>query len=511
MKPDLMRQLSSCKSMPSLPAVAVRIMEICQQPEPDLSAAVQVIATDPGLSARLLRMANSPILGASHQVTTISHAIAMLGFNSLRSVAISLSLGSSLKVGDQHWFRAYWKRSALMAISARALAQRVGYAEGEEAFLTGLIQDIGIVGLARLGGTEYSSRLESGRASHSDLIEFELQQYECDHADVGQWLAGRWGLPAPFAAVIGASHRGGLVRNEAEPRVVKLSKIVAVSGTMADVWLEADSAAATRLAAAAAADILNLSEVNFHATLERVRDAMGDVCALLDVSLDGTDVLDGILEEAREAVLLSAVSVDIRVREDMAGLALQTREAEARSHQDALTNVANRAALEECVPRQIETCRVLAQPLSLLIIDIDHFKRVNDRYGHLGGDEVLRAVAATVQKCLRPRDFVARYGGEEFVVVLPETTLAGAVVAAERCRNAIELLESTSSEGTPIRVTASFGCATVIPGEAASMQSLVAAADKALYRAKNTGRNRVCSGLDRAADAPSRVINPARR
>jgi len=497
MKPDLLRQLANCKNMPTLPAVAVRIMEICQQPEPDLPAAARVIATDPGLSARLLRMANSPILGAHHQVTTISHAIAMLGFNSLRSLAISLSLGPSLKAGDQRWFRTTWKRSALAAVSARSLASKLGYPEVEEAFLAGLMQDIGMVGLACFDTAGYSAILESSLASHSNLIEREREQYECDHAEVGRWLAGRWNLPSSFAAVIGASHRGGLARNEAEPGVIKLSKIVAVSGTFADVWLQADAAAATRLAATSAAEVLNLSETSFHATLGDVRGAMAEVCALLEVSLESTDVLDGILEEAREALLLSAVSVDIRAREDLANLTLQTRKAEARSRQDSLTGLSNRAALEEFLSRQIESCRTGVEPLSLLIVDIDHFKRVNDRHGHLAGDQILRSVAATLQKCFRPRDLVARYGGEEFVVVLPETPHAGAVVAAERCRKAIESLMDESSDGTPIRVTASFGCVTAFPGDPMSPQSLVAAADQALYQAKNSGRNRVCSASDR--------------
>jgi diguanylate cyclase (GGDEF)-like protein len=134
--------------------------------------------------------------------------------------------------------------------------------------------------------------------------------------------------------------------------------------------------------------------------------------------------------------------------------------------------------------------------LTLLMVDLDHFKRVNDTYGHLTGDDALREVAALLQHAVRSVDVVARYGGEEFVVVLPETAEAGAVAFAERIRERIEaqsfaVIAAQPPGGSGLRLTASIGVATFPSPRVDSAEDLFAQADAALYRAKAEGRNRV--------------------
>jgi len=140
--------------------------------------------------------------------------------------------------------------------------------------------------------------------------------------------------------------------------------------------------------------------------------------------------------------------------------------------------------------------------LSLLMMDIDHFKSYNDHYGHLGGDDCLRKVAGGIQSALRRGgDLAARYGGEEFAVVLPETSMPDAVSVAERIQQGVDALR-LAHEKSPFfkRVTISIGVASVIPGEADTPAGLIRAADEALYRAKSEGRHRICSA-ERGADA----------
>jgi len=128
--------------------------------------------------------------------------------------------------------------------------------------------------------------------------------------------------------------------------------------------------------------------------------------------------------------------------------------------------------------------------LSLLMIDVDHFKAFNDRHGHHGGDVALRNVAQTISANIRrPGDLAARYGGEEFLVVLPETDLAGARVLAEKIRAAIESLPPFEED--PLPITASIGIASHLPHAADRPEQLFNVADKALYLAKRNGRNRV--------------------
>ena len=161
---------------------------------------------------------------------------------------------------------------------------------------------------------------------------------------------------------------------------------------------------------------------------------------------------------------------------------------------DPLTQTHNRRALMERLTSELERARRYALHLSVLMVDLDHFKAINDSYGHVVGDEVLRGVSRVLQREARAVDVVARFGGEEFVVVLPETGEDGAVALAERIRARVEETPPvTGGEYGWLRVTVSIGVATVPSPRVNSPEELIAVADEALYRAKAQGRNRVCS------------------
>lgn len=160
---------------------------------------------------------------------------------------------------------------------------------------------------------------------------------------------------------------------------------------------------------------------------------------------------------------------------------------------DPLTRVLNRRALTERLVAETDRVRRYDSTVSLMLIDLDHFKQVNDHYGHLVGDDVLAEMAAYLQGAVRSVDVVARYGGEEFVVVLPETGAAGASAFAERLREGVESHAFSRGGGQTLQLTASIGVATFPSPGIESVDDLLAAADQALYRAKAEGRNRVRS------------------
>ena len=155
---------------------------------------------------------------------------------------------------------------------------------------------------------------------------------------------------------------------------------------------------------------------------------------------------------------------------------------------DPLTGVFNRRTFIELAARELARSRRDGTPLSLMILDLDHFKQVNDTYGHLVGDEVLVAFANLVKDCARGGDLVVRYGGEEFCVLLPATPLAAALALAERIRIATATVALTAR---PIKVTVSIGVTAYSGGIDATLESLLARADEALDRAKHEGRDRV--------------------
>jgi two-component system cell cycle response regulator len=163
---------------------------------------------------------------------------------------------------------------------------------------------------------------------------------------------------------------------------------------------------------------------------------------------------------------------------------------EALAHTDPLTLVLNRRALMSRLAAEVDRARRYESVVTILMIDLDHFKGVNDTYGHPAGDQVLRDVAQLLQHEVRSVDIVSRYGGEEFIVVLPETSTEGAIVFAERIRERIEarMFEST---GHSLLLTTSIGVATFPSERVTTMDELIRRADEALYRAKADGRNRV--------------------
>ncbi len=158
--------------------------------------------------------------------------------------------------------------------------------------------------------------------------------------------------------------------------------------------------------------------------------------------------------------------------------------------QDFLTGLLNRRETFRRLDEELQRSRRLATPFSVLLLDLDHFKQVNDVHGHSAGDLVLQAVAAALRQGVRPYDLCCRYGGEEFLVILPETALEDAAGIAERLRRDIENLKITAAKETALQITASIGAAALLGHE--TIDQLVARADEAMYNAKSSGRNRVC-------------------
>ncbi len=177
-------------------------------------------------------------------------------------------------------------------------------------------------------------------------------------------------------------------------------------------------------------------------------------------------------------------------------LAALQKELEILSFVDGLTGIANRRRFDEVMKTEWANARRNSQPLSLVMVDIDHFKAYNDHYGHLQGDESLkRAAQALSAAATRPRDAVARFGGEEFALILPESDAASAQKIAARCRS-LMFKEQIAHAASPVSqiLTLSFGVGTVVPTQEGGMMEFIDAVDRQLYQAKQQGRDRIAVG-----------------
>jgi two-component system, cell cycle response regulator len=218
------------------------------------------------------------------------------------------------------------------------------------------------------------------------------------------------------------------------------------------------------------------------------RDSKEHIIAGLEAGAD-----DYLIKPVHEAELIARLNAGRRILNLEHSLRAANQRNRILSITDALTGAYNRRYLMEQLPRELERCRRYAYPLSVLMCDVDHFKKINDVRGHAAGDEVLQQFAARTQKSIRSNsDWVARYGGEEFLVILPETSHDGALQVAEKLRDVISATPFATRNGD-CAVTASFGVASTGPNGpdiSLKVDKLIKAADDCLYQSKQEGRNR---------------------
>jgi two-component system cell cycle response regulator len=200
------------------------------------------------------------------------------------------------------------------------------------------------------------------------------------------------------------------------------------------------------------------------------------------LTIEDVEFADTVVKAAVAAIIRAQLLEDTRA---------ENTRLEVLAHTDPLTQALNRRALTVRLVSEMDRARRYGAELSMLMVDLDHFKKINDSQGHLVGDDVLRELAQLLTESVRSVDFVARYGGEEFVVVLPETQGPGAAKFAERMRERISTTAFCPQHGG-VKLTASIGVASYPTSEVHTVDDLFARADEALYRAKAEGRNRVC-------------------
>ena len=188
--------------------------------------------------------------------------------------------------------------------------------------------------------------------------------------------------------------------------------------------------------------------------------------------------------------LLARVNIHLKIKTLQDNLKESNQQLLQLSLTDPLTELNNRRHLMEILSTEFERSRRTTDPCALLMVDLDHFKRVNDNYGHQQGDVVLRATAQEIKRQLRQYDSAARFGGEEFALLLPETSPKDALMVAERLRQSLCDMQFSGSI-SELTITASFGIATIPHEQIDSIEDLIRIADDALYLAKSNGRNRV--------------------
>ncbi len=485
-------------TLPSPPAIAVQILNTVQKDEVSVRDLARIISADPALTVKLLRVANSSFYALPNRITGIERAITVLGMNVIKNIALSFAIAGNMQ-GDEKGgfdFNYFWRRSVTSAVAAELLTGCLGKKD-EDIFVTALLQDIGVLVLYVGMGEEYSRLFKERQATDIPLFTLERQRFGFDHQMVGATLITDWGLPASIAEPTRFHHD----YKDAPEVYRQTAEILSFSGRLSAIYNEKDSAHQVRLLQD------ELTRV-FHLTEEQVRELVDGVASesieiLNTFEIDTGDIrpFSQMLQDANQQLGQLNLSYELLVlelkeaKEKAERLAAELREANARLKElvfrDGLTGLYNHRYFQEMLEKQLSHSRRYRKFLSLVMFDIDFFKKVNDTYGHPAGDMVLINLAKTATGLVRATDTVARYGGEEFTVILPETDQKGMRVFAERLRRGVEM-SITTADRMQIKVTISVGGVTYAPDfPQVTKEMLIDTADRAVYASKNGGRNRV--------------------
>ncbi len=295
----LQAQILSCRTLPSLPVAALEILAASRTDDIDLGQLAETLSRDPALSSRVVRAANAAAFGWG-EVASVPRAVTLLGANRVLCVSLTFSLVGLRRQGESQGFDygAFWQRALYSAIAARALGERAGI-QPDEAFLVGLVQDIGALALVEALGRRYGQIWQASRGNHVRLSELEREQLGAIHPEVSQLLASHWNFPRALQEAALRSHEPPA----RPPEPLDLQACVYLSGPVADVWTGPRPADAIGGAIDAARQV-GLDRDAVSSVLARVGTLIPEVAAELQVTLASEARRVQVLAEARAALAL---------------------------------------------------------------------------------------------------------------------------------------------------------------------------------------------------------------
>lgn len=476
--------MSQLNSTP-LALMAVRIVETSLSPTVSVRDLGKLAESDPGFAVRVLSLVNSAAWGSRVRVSDVAQAASLLGIRGLRNIGLSLALTDMIPGGTGA--EALLVNSIRRAVAARMVAAAFGANNVDEYFTVGLFLEVGLLARAR-----EDLRAAAAVASWPALqrCTYERSLGLPPHPEHGAHIATEFRLSDEAIAAIEHHH-------DRTPPTTLPGKVAWLAERVAGVF-EAGDVLRNREEAMAAASDCGLPAERITHILEALPDQVAAAATALARDIGPQPDLESLTTDARQNLVKLNMEYErvvrrleqvIQEKEDLARkLADANAELSKLAGTDSLTELSNRRAFDDALRRDMARAQRYGEPISVLLMDIDHFKRINDTFGHPGGDRVLQYLGALLRNCLRAGDVAARYGGEEFALILPKTTQAGALTLAERLRRGIAAMEVPFGDSV-IHATVSLGVAAC--DGSCEAQVLVERADLALYSAKQRGRNRV--------------------
>ncbi len=467
--------------------LAMQIVQAALKPDASVADLGKIAENDPAFVLRVLSVVNSAAYGFGRKITDMKHAAGLLGLKELKNIALGLLVFDMAPLGGSG--DSLLGVCLRRAVTARTIAEAIGERKVDEFFSAGLLLEFGLLLRAR---TDLAGAVAVASAPATSRTVQERAAGEEDHPERGSRFAREWRLPEEVVDAIANHHHP-------EPPPERKALVCWISERVAAVYEGGDLIQNHQDAVQALAKV-GIKEEAAKGLIKELPKKVEEAAVAFQREMPQQDI-DLLMKEATSSLAelnksyqgLIHTLEKIVAEKDALAQSLEKANQDLRrlAMTDGLTGLYNRRAFAAALAKDLSRADRARTTLSLVMIDIDHFKSINDTKGHQTGDAVLRGVAEVLIASIRGGDLAGRYGGEEFCLVLPDTNLDGAMIVAERIRVSVEQKPFQGPQGS-FHVTASFGVANITgPGCANSAEALIKKADEALYKAKADGRNRV--------------------
>ncbi len=484
--------LIQADGLPTMPAVAVEVLRLCREEKTSLDELAHILSFDAALSARLLSFANSSLYNLGGAVSSLQRAALVLGMKTVQLMALSFSLASSLpRSNDKNRFdyERFWRRSVVRAVASRALASRAKTLTEDEAFLCGLLAELGQVALAQCMGAEYDEVLTRAQGRWPSC-QLEREVLGFDHADVSGAIFECWQLPAPVSFVLQGLYHPDELPRDAKPWMFRLVDVLVVASHITDLLTEEDPTRALELAERRSRESFGYEVGTLQAFIMSLETRVREASEMLSVRLPPGKSYEEIVNEARGVFLKLSLSNAHALHE--ARLEHRERMHDDPVFRDAKTGVPNRQAFDSFLDAEIAARLggTLDRPLGVLLIEVDRLASGESKLDDGAREEILRLIGSTLLRLVRRIDLVARLDEARFAVVLSETSPFGIRALSERLRGGVEAQSLTTPEGRLAATITLGGACLASVASRSDGAALVEVARRCLEKAKSQGHNR---------------------
>ncbi|MBX3389910.1 MAG: HDOD domain-containing protein [Phycisphaeraceae bacterium] len=489
---EIIEEILSCSSLPSLPAVALRVVELTSNVDVKLPELATTIQNDQGLASKVLRTVNSSFYGLPNRCASINKALVLLGLGPVKSLALSFSLIGSIGDQDDGFdYQSYWRRGLYTAVAAKVVADHLKLPVADEAFLAGLLQDIGVVAMHRALGFRYAEVTEAAGGDHRQLVKAELGALEVQHPEIGAMLAQRWKFPNELIMPV-RYHERPTAAPQGYHEIVRL---IGLGNLAHDALTDADPGPALRKFYQRADQWFGIKSDALQTLIRKIADGAKDMSSLLRLDTGIHADTESIVRQA-EQQLMDMASTGASSSQTLENLLIDSKQF------DPLTGAVGRAGFDLALKKAFELSSTSNEPLALVQVALDGLQSAAIKIGTSAGDETVNACIVLLRKHFSAHGgVICKLGGDLFAVVLYGTNGKAAQRAAEEFQGSFMKATLTWPLGGG-SVTASFGVASHEPGTQntyAGLQQLVVNSVNALKAARAGAPTGTSISANRAA------------